>query len=262
MKLIEIWRYPVKSMLGEELQQANVTPNGLEGDRQWAVIDAKSRVSLSAKRYAELLRCRARTSDGNVIITLPNGDEYPVDSVEAWRELSEFLERDVEMCSADAAETIQHEFPTAVTEGGGDPFLYEPGTKAFVDCAPLHLLTTATLAELRRLQPSSVFHRARFRPNFLVETDESGFLENSWVNNDVTLGSLQCRVIDHTQRCVMTTRAQDDLPRDIEVIRTILKNNAGNVGVALRSSGTGSLSIGAEVSVQIKRTTSSMGDSA
>ena len=68
MELAEIWRYPVKSLLGEQIDQANVSPGGIQGDRRWAVVDAESGVSLSAKRYADLLRCRAWTSDGEVMI--------------------------------------------------------------------------------------------------------------------------------------------------------------------------------------------------
>lgn len=251
MQITEIWRYPVKSMLGERIDHAKVGPGGMQGDRQWAVVDAVSGVSLSAKRYADLLHCRAWTNDGEVMIMLPDGRQSPAGSDEIARGLSELLGREVTTRSAAATGTIQHEFPKAVTEGEGEAFLYEPGTEAFVDCAPLHLLTTATLVEFHRLQPASLFHRARFRPNILVETDETGFVEHHWVNKSLRLGSLACQVIDHTRRCVMTARAQEDLPRDTEVIRTILKNNDGNAGVALQSSGSGSLICGAEVEVQI-----------
>jgi len=251
MEIAEIWRYPVKSMLGEQLDQANVGPGGIQGDRRWAVVDKESGVSLSAKRYADLLRCRAWTSDGEVTIRLPDSREYPAGSSEVARGLSDLLGRQVTTRSAEATETIQHEFPTAVTEGEGEPFLWEPGTEAFFDCAPLQLLTTGTLVELQRLLPASKVHRARFRPNFLVETKETGFVENDWVNNDVTLGSLQCQVYDDTRRCIMVALGQGDLPRDTEVIRTILKSNDGRAGVALKTLDSGMLRCGAKVEVLI-----------
>jgi uncharacterized protein YcbX len=247
VKVTEVWRYPVKSMLGEELDQAEVEPGGIQGDRQWAVVDAESGVSLSAKRYAELLSCRAWTINGEIVIALPDGSEFPVDSTEAANGLSALLGRNVITRSAESTQTIRHEFPTAITEGEGEPFLWEPGTEAFFDRAPLHLLTTATLSELRRLQPDSVFHRARFRPNFVIDTDDTGFVENEWVNRKLTLGSLKCQVIDRKPRCVMVTRSQGDLPKDIEVIRTILKNNDGNAGVELRALEPGTLRCGEEV---------------
>ena len=249
MELTEIWRYPVKSMLGEPIDQADVRPGGIQGDRRWAVVDAESGVSLSAKRYAELLRCRAWTSDGEVMIGLPNGREYPAGSVQVADGLSDLLGRRVTTRSADATETIQHEFPTAVTKGEGEPFLYEPETEAFFDCAPLQLLTSATLLELQRLLPASIVHRARFRPNFLVKTSEHGFIENNWVNKDVTLGSLRCQVYDDTRRCIMVALAQGDLPRDTDVIRTILNSNEGRAGVALKTLDSGMLRCGAKVKV-------------
>jgi len=251
MKIAEIWRYPVKSMLGEQLDQADVGPTGIQGDRRWAVVDAESGVSLSAKRYADLLSCRAWTSDSGVMIRLPDSREFPAGSAEVARGLSDLLGRQVTTRSAEATETIQHEFPTVITEGGGEPFLWAPGTKAFFDSAPLHLLTTGTLIELQRLRPASIVHRARFRPNFLIETSEIGFIENDWVNKDVTLGSLRCQVTDHTRRCVMVTRGQGDLPRDTEVIRAILKSNDGNAGVALKTSDSGMLRCGAKVEVLV-----------
>jgi uncharacterized protein YcbX len=249
MKIAEIWRYPVKSMLGEQLDQASVDSGGIQGDRRWAVVDKESGVSLSAKRYVDLLGCQAWTSDAGVMIRLPDGGEYPVDSVDVSHGLSDLLGRAVTTRSAEATEKIQHEFPTAVTEGKGEPFLYEPETKAFFDCAPLQLLTTATLRKLQQLLPNSVIHPARFRPNFLVETEETEFVENDWVNNDITLGSLRCHVYDDTRRCIMVAVGQGDLARDTEVIRTILRRNEGRAGVALKTQDSGMVRIGDKVDV-------------
>ncbi len=249
MKVAEIWRYPVKSMLGEQLEQADVEPGGIRGDRQWAVVDAESGVSLSAKRYAALLNCSAWSNDNEVMIRLPDESEFSVGSTEAANGLSALLGREVVMRSADSTQTIQHEFPTEITEGEGEPFLWEPGTEAFFDRAPLHLLTTATLENLSRLQPDSKFHRARFRPNFLVDSNERGFVENDWVNEELTLGSMKFRVIDHKPRCVMVTRPQGNLPRDVDVIKTIAKNNNGTAGVELRALESGIIYSGDDVIV-------------
>ena len=245
--LLELWRYPVKSMLGEQLEQAELGPLGVEGDRQRAVVDAESGVSLSAKRYRELLGCRAWTTDGEVMIQLPDGSEFPVDSSRAAELLSRLLNRRVFIRRAGAARTVRHEFPKDATQGEGEPFIWEPGLEAFFDSSPLHLITTATLKAFARLQPESVFACARFRPNFLVASDEIGFIENDWVGRDLQLGAVKCHVSDHTARCVMTTRPQGDLPEDRDVIRAVLQANAGNVGVALRALDTGTLHPGDRV---------------
>ena len=249
MEIVEIWRYPVKSMLGEQLQQATVGPGGIQGDRRWAVVDAETGVSLSAKRYADLLRCRARTSDGEILISIPDNDECAAGSAEAARGLSDLLGRQVTTRSAEATERIRHEFPTAVTAGEGEPFLYSPETEAFFDCAPLQMLTTGTLRKLQQLLPASSIHPARFRPNFLIETTETGFVENNWVNNEMMLGSLRCEVYDDTRRCIMVALGQADLPRDTEIIRAILKCNEGRAGVALKTLGTDVVPCGAKAEV-------------
>lgn len=249
MEIAEIWRYPVKSMRGEKLDQANVGPGGIQGDRRWAVVDAESGVSLSAKRYADLLHCRAWTSALVVMIRLPNGREYAAGSSEVARGLSDLLGRQVTTRSADATETIQHEFPAEPTKGEGEPFLYEPKTDAFFDCAPLQLLTTATLNKLQELLPNTAIRSVRFRPNFLIETSEVGFIENDWVNKDVTLGSLRCQVYDDTRRCIMVALGQGKLPRDTEVIRTVLNSNEGRAGVALKTTESVIVRCGAKVEV-------------
>ena len=244
MRLDEIWRYPVKSMLGERLNEASVGPAGVEGDRQWAVVDASSGVSMSAKRYAALFQCRARTIDSDVIITMPNGNEYTAGSSEVAQQLSGLLKRDVETKRAQDLDTIQHEFPTAVTEGEGEPFLYDNKLGAFFDSVPLHLITTATLAKLRELLPKSDIRHSRFRPNFVVDIDGVGLVEISWIGKKVQIGQLGFDVTGPTKRCVMVTREQPDLPKDIDVIRTILKECDGSAGVALSATGTGTVAAG------------------
>lgn len=249
MKVLELWRYPVKSMQGERLDQAKVGPLGIEGDRERAVVDVESGVSLSAKRYADLLLCHAWTSDEQVMIRLPDGSELPADSTHAADGLSTLLSRRVAVRIAGAGQTVRHEFPTDLPKGEGEPFIWEPGMEAFFDRAPLHLITTATLDEFSRIQPNSVFERARFRPNFLVETDERGFVENGWVGRELTLGAVKCHVLDHKPRCVMTTRPQGDLAEDSDVMRTVAKSNAGNAGIELRTLESGAVNSGDQLSL-------------
>lgn len=233
MKVLEIWRYPVKSMLGEQLDEVMVGPNGVEGDRGRAVVDAETGVSLSAKRYGDLLRCRAWTNGGEAMIGLPDGSELAADSSEAADGLSDLLGRRVAVKSAGASHTVRHEFPTELAIGEGEPFIWEPGLEGFFDRAPLHLITTATLTELKQLRPESAFTRDRFRPNFLVETVGTGFVEDDWVGKELSIGIVTCHVLDRKPRCVMTTRAQGDLAKDTDIIKTIVTNNDGNAGIEL-----------------------------
>jgi len=244
MNIVELWRYPVKSMQGEQLAQADIGPQGIDGDRRRAVVDAKTGVSLSAKRYADLLHCQARTVDGDVVIRLPDGSEHPADSERIADGLSELLDRQVVVRRAGSDHTVRHEFPTELAVGEGDPFLWEPGLEGFFDRAPLHLITTSTIDALSRAKTNSTFDRARFRPNILVDTDEQGFIENDWVGHELRLGAVPCHVLDRKPRCVMTTRPQGGLAADREIIRTIIKANEGNAGIELRALADGVLHAG------------------
>jgi uncharacterized protein YcbX len=99
-----------------------------------------------------------------------------------------------------------------------------PGS--FFDLAPIHLLTTASLSELSRLQPASAFTSRRFRPNFVIDGAEAGFAENAWVGAQIGLGaSAAVAVMMPTMRCVMTTMAQGELPEDRDVLRTAARHN-------------------------------------
>jgi uncharacterized protein YcbX len=235
MHVQSLWRYPVKSMQGESVEQLEVDALGMAGDRRRAVVDAATGVSLSAKRYAALLLCRAWTIEGQVMITLPDGTAFPADATSAAEALSVLLHRHVVIRMAHRDHAVRHEFPSQLPTGAGEPFLWEPGLEGFFDRAPLHLITTATLGEFSRLQPTSAFDVVRFRPNIVVETDATGFVENAWVGREVRLGTVACHVLATKPRCVMTTRPQGALPRDSEVMKTIRHSNAGCGGIELRA---------------------------
>jgi uncharacterized protein YcbX len=104
----------------------------------------------------------------------------------------------------------------------------------FFDCAVLHLLTTATLDRLRELYPQGRFEVRRFRPNVVVETSNrvKDFVEDAWIGQTVRIGDeVQLAITGPCPRCVMTTLAQGDLPKDSGILRTAAQHNQVNVGV-------------------------------
>ncbi len=104
----------------------------------------------------------------------------------------------------------------------------------FFDCAVIHLLTTATIDHLRELYPQGRFEVRRFRPNIVVETPsgEKGFVEKDWVGNTLAIGdAVRIRISGPCPRCVMTTLAQGDLPRDPGILRTSARHNQTHVGL-------------------------------
>ncbi len=241
----ELWRYPVKSFQGEPLVSAQVGPLGVDGDRQRAVIDPETGVSLSAKRHGELLSCRAWTENSRVMVGLPDGSVFDADRVETAEGLSDLLDRRVVVRRAEAGVTVRHEFTTDTSVDGSEAMIVEaPLREAFFDGLAVHLLTEATLREFARHQPTSMFHRARFRPNIVVSTDVEGFIEDDWVGGHVNVGEVSFTAAERKTRCVMTTRPQGSLGADRDVFKTVARTNQRRAGIELEADNTGTINIG------------------
>jgi hypothetical protein len=245
--VVSLWRYPVKSMLGEELNASEVGKAGLVGDRAYAIIDTETGKVASAKNpkkwprlfdfrahYAETPRLGAPLPP--VRITLPSGDEVRSDHPAINAILSRELDREVRLATTGAKVSALEEFwPEVEGLPHQDHVTDEPipqGT--FFDVSTVHLLTTATLDRLRELYPAGRFEVRRFRPNIVIAPDHSdiGFAENSWGTPDVMLGSVvKVHVDGPCGRCVMTTLPQADLPHDLGILRTAVRHNHAAVGV-------------------------------
>jgi uncharacterized protein YcbX len=246
-RVAALWRYPLKSMRGEELNAAVVTEQGLLGDRAYALIDEAEGTVVSAKnprKWPAMFDCAATfieppqeaTALPPIRMTLPDGETVRSDQAEAAARVSAALGRQVRL-EASPLPAPKIEVYWADIEGmaNRDAVTTEAipeGT--FFDAAVVHLLTTATLDRLRALAPQSRFEVRRFRPNIvLAMTDgREGFVENGWVGRTLSIGpEVRLSVTGPCPRCVMTTLAQSDLPRDPGVLRQIVEQNAGNVGV-------------------------------
>ena len=239
-----LWRYPVKSMQGEELNASEVTAAGLVGDRGFAVVDQATGKVAGAKnprKWPGFFQFRASyvtpPAAGDplpaVRVMLPDGTCVTSDEAGIARLLSAALGRDVAFAAAAGRAAA-----AAAAEGydvDSDEVLdFEMPAGTFFDCAPVHIVTTATLERLRALYPAGRFEPRRFRPNIIVATrpDAAGFAENAWVGRTVAVGgSVRLRVVKTTGRCVMTTLPQYDLPRDPGILRTAVRHNNAMVGV-------------------------------
>lgn len=245
-----LWRFPVKSMQGEQAQQVTVTTRGVVGDRAWALVDLETGKIASAKnprRWGKLLYFRAEYVEPPardealppVRITLPDGDVLSSTDADVDTVLSDAVGRPVHLSSEppdervleqyrpDIEELPEEERDTVVDSRFGS---LAPGT--FQDGAPLQLLTTATLDRLVELRPEALFDPRRFRANFIIATepDRNGFVENDLTGNVLSLGpDVRARVMVPVPRCVMTSVAQADLPRDNTVLQTIARHNRVDV---------------------------------
>jgi uncharacterized protein YcbX len=257
-------RFPVKSMEGERLATAELTEHGLLGDRAYALVDTETGKVMSGKNPrvgAQLLGCRAAFVDtpgsGDepppVQITLPSGATVNSDARDADATLSDFLGRDVTLQrSAPEDFTIDQQHPDVedldpeghrdtVTESKlGAAFFAQAGIPSpvpvgsFLDLFPVSVLTTSTLAQLQALRPESQFDERRFRMNLIVDTPENGFVENEWTGRSLQIGdAVRLTVFLPDPRCVMTTLPQGDLPKDTEILRTLVRHNRLDVAGGL-----------------------------
>jgi uncharacterized protein YcbX len=239
-----LWRYPVKSMMGEELNASVVTDRGLLGDRAYALMDRETGKVVSAKeprKWAKLFEFRSAYVDspaGNglppVRITLPDGVTVTSEQSDLEHVLSGTLGREVAFAeSAPEQPSLEEYWPDieglALRETVTDETM-PAGT--FFDLAVVHVLTTATIDRLRELYPDGRFEVRRFRPNVVLTTEQHGFVENDWVGRTLALGDeVRLEVTGPCPRCVMTTLPQADLPKDPGILRAAAKHNSANVGV-------------------------------
>ena len=246
--IVSLWRYPVKSMLGEELNATEVTKRGLLGDRAYALVDSADGKIASAKnprKWPGLFDCRAAFVDvpktgakaPPVRVTLPDGTIVNSEQRDLDQILSKGLKREVKLSAVPDVRTATAEEYWPDIEGLDHrdtvtDFDLPEGT--FFDCALAHLLTTATLDRLRALYPLGRFEVRRFRPNIVVETTnaEKDFVENAWIGQTLAIGdALRLSITGPCPRCVMTTLPQGDLPKDTGILRTAAQHNRATVGV-------------------------------
>jgi uncharacterized protein YcbX len=246
--VVSLWRYPVKSMMGEELNAAEMTTGGLLGDRAYGLIDSSDGKVATAKnprKWPEMFYFRAALVDvphagskmPSVRINLPDGTLAVSDQSDVNQVLSKTLKREVKLSTVAnrAAGTSEEYWPDMEGLDHRDTvtdFGLPEGT--FFDCATLHLLTTSTLDSLRALYPEGRFEVRRFRPNIVVNTadGENGFVENDWIGRTLAIGDrVRVSITGPCTRCVMTTLAQGDLPKDTGILRTAARYNRANVGV-------------------------------
>ena len=283
-----LWRFPVKSMLGEELDAADLNEGGILGDRAYAIRDRETGKVASAKhpkRWPDLLACRAAFVEpprpGDELpparIELADGSSVLTDAADVDAVLSRFFGRDVELArAAQNGYTIDQYHPDeenydpdghrdeVVEARLGAAFFNERGLPSavpegsFFDLFPLSVLTTSSLDQLSELEPESRFDTRRFRMNVIVDTAAPGFVENDWVGRTLAIGDeVQLGVALPDPRCVMPSLPQEDLPKDSRILKTLARHNridvAGSLypcaGVYVVAEATGTIRRGDRVSL-------------
>jgi uncharacterized protein YcbX len=276
----EIWRYAVKSMGGELLERVRLEAGGIPGDRGWAVRDEEKGGIRGAKKIPGLMQCRARylapptvERAGPAEITLPDGSAFASDDPQAATRLSAFLAKRVTLWPLQPADKLDHYrrgapdhedlevelrsmfgleedeplpdlsvFPPEIME-------YESPLGTYFDAFPLLVMTDASLERLGELLPESVIDVRRFRPNFLIRSEQRGFAEAAWPGKKLRLGRAVIEIIADCPRCVMTTHAFGDIPKDPQIMRTLVRENSQMLGVYARVVEPGEISVDDSVDI-------------
>ncbi|HEX6448322.1 MAG TPA: MOSC domain-containing protein [Trebonia sp.] len=231
-------RYPVKSMLGEDLHDGQVTRRGLTGDRVLALIHRETGKVASAKNprlWRGLLKLAAATSGSAVKITLPDATVISSTAPGLDAVLSGLLGQPVTLTdSPPPGAALDRADPEQVLRDGIDAQVQvevlQSGAASpegtFFDFAPLHLITTSTLDRIAGLSPRGTVEPVRYRPNIVVRAAAPGFAENDWTGRDLRVGrDLVLRIVSRTPRCAIPTLEHGDLPRDTDALRTVAVSN-------------------------------------
>lgn len=256
--VLELWRFPVKSLQGENVDHVDVDERGVVGDRRLAIVDCRTGLALSAKTVPSLLEAEARTASEGVRIKMPNGAEVPA-TAEANPVLSAWLDRDVELRRAAVGESAAYEMTFNPPDDSADLVEIRTPSGTYLDWGALHLLTTTSLESCAARSPATAWDRRRFRPNVLIEASAQPdglrmpYPEEDWIGQRMQLGGVTATVDMRTVRCSLPLRAQPpfdgdpELPRDVTVFRTMAAANDNHLGVYASVSAAGRVSVGDEV---------------
>ncbi len=281
-RVVELWRYPVKSMRGEQLEACRVEQRvGIPGDRSWALRDERAGEIRGAKKIPRLLELAARALEEpvgeavpSVEIELPDGRVVISDDPQASKLISRAVGREVTLEARRPPTDLAHyrrarriedvegeiraasellpdepvpefdEFPAELLE-----FVSPPGT--YFDGFELHLLTKASLAELSRRAPGTRIDARRFRPNLVIETSGTtpAFPEFEWCGRRLRIGDLQVEVVSPMIRCGMTHHAQADLPKQPDIMRALVRETDMTLGVGATVVTAGAVRLGDPIEI-------------
>ncbi len=224
MRVDEIWRYPVKSTGGERLATAAVDERGIEFDRAWGIFDPATGLVLTARREPALLFLSSRVVDGRPQITTDDGDDVSTDAA-----LSTHLGKPVEIRSA-ADGPARFENPMNVDDES-DWVQWQSAGVSFHDGH-----STVSFASHDSMHE---WDSRRFRFNLIVDGGgEDG------LTGDLLVGSTTLTVRKPIERCVMVSRAQPGVERDLDVLKTIARERHNELGIGAIVSSAGTISVG------------------
>lgn len=279
MHVGQIWQYPVKSMVGGRVDEAEITTEAMVGDRTWAVRDQVRGGIRGAKQLGGLMRLRAEHAPGGrgaVTITLPDGSTVSTEDSDVDARVSAAIDHEVVLGALRPPEDLAHyrrgeayhddlmdDLRATFGRGEDDPlpdlsgfppviFEYESPPGTYHDAYPLMLMTTSALRSLQEALPDSAIDVRRFRPSVVVDTgDALGHPERDWIGQRISIGEVVLDVASGCPRCVMVTREiDDDAPPDRAVLRHIVAELGQDLGVYATVATPGRIAIGDPVTLE------------
>ncbi len=272
--ITDLFRFPVKSMMGEACESLQIGPRGTVGDRVWAVRDEVRGGIRGGKKIPSLMTLSARFSgevaqEGSspAVITAPDGDSRDTgdDDVNAW--LSEKLDHEVTLWPLLPADALEHyrrgapdsedfeaelrdmfartaDEPLPALDLFAEVIEYETPPGTYFDAFDILIMSRQSLDSMARHRPESNFDVSRFRPNLLVDIpdSDSDFPEEAWTGRKLAIGDVVLEVVGACPRCAMTTHAFADFAKDPGIMRALVQANGGNLGVYARVIDTGRVS--------------------
>ena len=269
-----IFRYPVKSMMGETLSEADIGEAGIPGDRGWAVWDEKRGGIRGGKKIPQLMTLAAKSGTAAPLITAADGDSASASSERINDWLSGKLNHPVTLWPLLPADELDHyrrgapdtedfeqelravfgrlpDEPLPDLAGFEELLEFESPPGTYFDAFPISIISQQSLNTMDQLEGESRFDVRRFRPNLLVDVPGSDhpFPEQAWVGKTLAIGSVTLRIDTTCPRCAMTTHGFDDLPQDPQIMRKLVANSEGNLGIYASVVKVGKVATGDPVSV-------------
>lgn len=223
-RVAALYRYPVKSLLGEWVEALEVDRRGVVGDRLWSVRtpDGKIGSGKTTRRFTAvpgLLELRSWYDGERAVIGFPDGTSCPADDRDAARLISAHLGRPV---------TLARESDVSHFDDG-----------------PVSLLGLGSVTAVTEARGEAV-EAARFRANVVLDT-ATPYAEENWMDREVRIGTAAVRVLMRSPRCVMVNMSSADLPAQPGNLALISRINDGNLGVIATVARPGRIEIGAEI---------------
>jgi uncharacterized protein YcbX len=246
----QLWRYPVKSLLGERLPTLRLVEDGVEGDRAWGIQDRGDSRILTARREPRLLFASSRLAARDVPdIALPDGRETAGTGPVADAALSAWLGKPVTLVAASESAAACAEYFADATDDASQAIEWTMPKGRFVDAFPVLVMTTAGMRGAAVAHPAGTWDVRRFRPNILIQLDGEGWLEDAWIERRLNVGSAQLIPRRRCIRCTMVNRAQPGLDRDVNIYKTLHRTHRGEAGMWTQVMQAGSISEGDMVEV-------------